>query len=49
MDDDDDDDDDDLCLGGQGYEGVVEEGGVGKVSLLAAPRASASLLEQSAF
>ena len=48
VDDDDDDDDgvekvdDDLCLGGQSYEGVVEEGGVGKVGFLTAPKTSSS-------
>ena len=45
----DDDDDDgveevdvDLCLGGQSYEGVVEEGGMGKVGFLTAPKTSSS-------
>ena len=45
----DDDDDDgveevdvDLCLGGQSYEGVVEEGGMGKVGFLTAPKTLSS-------
>ena len=49
VDDDDDDDEDgveevdvDLCLGGQSYEGVVEEGGVGKVGFLTAPKTLSS-------
>ena len=45
----DDDDDDgieevdvDLCLRGQSYEGVVEEGGVGKVGFLTTPETLSS-------
>ena len=34
--------DDDLCLGGQSYEGVVEEGGMGKVGFLTAPKTLSS-------
>ena len=38
----DDDDDGDLCLGGQSYEGMVEEGGVGKVGFLTTPETLSS-------
>ena len=54
--DDDDDDDDgveevdgDLCLGGQSYEGVVEERGVGKVGFLTTPETLASSSSSSSL
>ena len=54
--DDDDDDDDgveevdgDLCLGGQSYEGVVEERGVGKVGFLTTPETLASSSSSSSI